>query len=101
MRIDAKVDSNQPEIVRQLRGIPGVKVVSTAALGKGFGDIVVGYRRVNYLIEIKNGDFPPSKRKLTDAEKKFHAQWTGQIDIAKNFEECLEIIGISTEGSPF
>ena len=101
MRTAARVYSNQAEIVKLLRAIPGCKVVSTAALGKGFPDLVVGWMGNNYLIELKDGDKPPSKRKLTPDEKKFHAQWTGQVAVAKSFEDCLQIVGISGDSAPF
>jgi hypothetical protein len=55
----------------------------------------------NYLIELKDPAQPPSKRRLTPDEKKFHAQWSGQIGVAETFEDCLIILGISDEPPPF
>ena len=101
MRRAARIDANQNEIVAALRGIPGCKVAITSALGHGFPDIVVGWMSNNYLIEIKDSDKPPSKRRLTPDEKKFHEQWAGQIDIAETFEDCLRIIGVANEAAPF
>ena len=101
MRTAAKVDANQPEIVSQLRDIPGCKVWITSMVGHGGPDFVVGWMGANYLIELKDGEKVPSKRKLTKDEKKFHAQWGGQVDIAESFEDCLRIIGVSTESAPF
>ena len=94
MRTVARVDSNQPAIVKQLRSVPGCKVLILSMVGKGCPDIMVGYQRKNFLIEIKDGDKPPSRRKLTPDEKKFHKQWAGQVDTALTFEDCLRIIGI-------
>ena len=87
-----RVDSNQPEIVADLRAFPGVTVTHTHEVGKGFGDIVCGYRNRSYLFEIKDPAKPASKRKLTPAEYKFHKSWTGQIDVIETAEEALLIM---------
>jgi hypothetical protein len=92
MRRAARTDANQKKIVRDLRGM-GASVAITSALGDGFGDIVIGFRGQNFIIEIKDENQPPSKRKLTALEKKFHDAWNGQIDVAKNTDEALQIIG--------
>jgi hypothetical protein len=101
MRTAARVDANQGEIVAALRGIPGCKVAITSALGHGFPDLAVGWMGANYLIELKDPGQPPSKRRLTPDEGRFHAQWSGQVDIAETFEDCLIILGISDEPPPF
>lgn len=87
-----RTDSNHAEIIKALRKIPNLSVFSTHEVGKGFPDIVIGYKGINYLIEIKDGKKPPSARKLTPDEVKFHQDWNGQIDTIKNFEELLQII---------
>ena len=102
--IAAKVDANQAEIVRYLRAIPGCKVAITSMVGNGFPDIVVGWMGRNYLFEIKDGAKPPSKRKLTPAERKFHKQWehAGQIDIVTCIEDAWNVLGIiGDEAIPF
>jgi hypothetical protein len=90
-----KIDANQNSIVENLRKIPGISVCITSSLGNGFVDIVVGVNDSrNYLIELKDGNKPPSARKLTEEESKFHANWKGQIAVASSLEDCLKIIGI-------
>jgi hypothetical protein len=74
----AKVDSNQADIVAALRAI-GCSVAVTSAAGDGFTDLVVGDHGNNYLMEVKDGSLPPSKRKLTDDQIEFHGSWKGQI----------------------
>ena len=101
MRRDGRIDANQNEIVRYLRDIPGCKVLILSAVGKGCPDLCIGFMGINYLVELKNGDMPPSKRRLTPDEKRFHAQWGGQVAVAKSFEDCLEIIGVSNDTPPF
>jgi hypothetical protein len=86
----AKVDGNQADIVKALRDI-GVSVKITSEL-KGFVDLVCGYRGTTTLIEVKDGSLPPSARKLTADEQKFHDAWAGQVAIANTPEEAQLIV---------
>lgn len=88
-----QIDRNQPSIVKELRKL-GCSVAITSILGKGFPDIVVGRAGKNYLLEIKDGDKPPSARELTPDEKEFHSNWQGQITVINNIEEAIKIIGL-------
>lgn len=92
MRLKAKVDANQKRIVKSLRGVPGVTVAITSQLGKGFVDIVVGYKGVNYLIELKDGEKVKSARKLTEDEVVFHDNWKGQVAVCNSFDEIFKLI---------
>lgn len=87
-----KIDRNQPELVEQIRKIPGATVTHTHELGNGMVDIIVGYRKKNFLLEIKDPLKPPSARKLTEDEEKFHRGWTGQIAIVETLDDVLKLI---------
>ena len=50
-----RTDANHKQIIDQIRQISFTSVFSTHELGKGFPDIVVGFRGINYLFEIKDG----------------------------------------------
>ena len=91
MRKRGRVDANQAEIVNGLRKI-GATVISTANIGKGFPDLCVGFRGKNYLIEVKDGEKSPSARKLTKDEEIFFKYWSGQVHIANDICEAIEII---------
>ena len=97
MRRVAKVDDNHAEIVRALRDI-GCSVLSLAAVGKGSPDLLVGAsigvsgRRVNFLLEIKDGAKPPSARKLTADEAQFHASWRGHLAIVESVDDALRVV---------
>jgi len=86
-----KTDDNQSKIVKALRQI-GASVFTTHSIGKGFPDIVVGYRSINYLIEIKDGSKPPSRRKLTPDEEIFHRTWSGKVHVVNDENEAIKII---------
>jgi hypothetical protein len=47
-----------------------------------------------FLMEIKDGNKPPSARKLTSHQVKFHAEWKGWIYTVTNVEEALKAVGI-------
>lgn len=89
----AAVDANQPQIVKALRAA-GATVQHLHTVGKGCPDILVGFRGVNYLLEIKDGSKPPSARKLTDDESAWHFQWLGNVRIVSNEQEALAAIGL-------
>lgn len=86
-----RVDQNHSEIVKGLRAV-GASVQSIAAVGKGAPDLLVGTKRRNYLLEVKNSDMPPSKRKLTEAEAAWHQCWRGQVSIVHSLDEALAVI---------
>jgi len=83
-----KSDANQKRIVETLRSVPGVSVFVTTIVKHGFPDLVVGFRGVTYLVELKT-----EKGKLTDDERDFFDSWTGQITIARSAEDILDMIG--------
>lgn len=92
MRRNARVDANQPEIVKGLRKA-GATVLILSNLKNCF-DILVGFRGVNYIMEIKDGAKPPSGRKLTEGEQKFADEWQGgQYYIVLDLQQALKIIG--------
>ena len=91
MRTVARVDANQPDIVRALRQI-GATVQHLYVIGDGCPDLLVGFRGVNYVLEVKDGDKPPSGRKLTPDELRWHDEWRGEVCIVKNEYEAIEVI---------
>ena len=93
MRRAARIDDNQNLIVSKLRQI-GCSVAITSAVGKGFPDIVVGYKGRNFMFEIKDGSKPPSARKLTKDEQKWHDEWRGKSHVVECFADCLAVISL-------
>ena len=88
-----RVDANQQRIVRALRQI-GCEVVSTAAMGDGFPDLLV-YRFANdrlVMLEIKNPEQPKGNQKLTPHQVAFHERWP--VHVVTNEAEALQAVGV-------
>lgn len=88
MRRAAKVDDNQAEIVAALRKI-GASVQPLHAVGQGCPDLLVGWRGITSLLEVKDGKKPPSARKLTPDQEKWHAAWMGQVTVVETVEQAI------------
>lgn len=87
----ARTDSNQTAIVKALRQA-GCVVQSLAAVGSGVPDLIWSRNGRMGLIEVKDGRKPPSARKLTPAQEKWHREWKGPIAIVKSVDEALEAV---------
>ncbi len=81
----ARVDENQKSLVRFLRE-KGVTVSITSATGRGFPDLVCGYKGKNILLEIKDGNKPLSAQALTPEQRIWHYEWKGQIAVVNSPE---------------
>lgn len=84
-------DANAGEIVSALRRVGAVvRFVEFAHGIAGCPDLLVGWRGVTYLLEVKT-----PKGRLSDAQKKFHAEWTGgPIYVVRSVEEALAVLGL-------
>lgn len=91
MRKAARIDANHNEVVSILRQV-GCTVQSLASQGSGCPDLLVGYQGQNYLLEVKDGDKPPSARKLTPDEARWHQSWGGQVAVAESPEQAVLLV---------
>ena len=91
MRKHGRTDANQAAIVKALRKA-GASVQSLASVGDGCPDLLVGYGVINFLIEVKDQNQPPSKRKLTPDETAWHGNWATPVYTVESVEEALDII---------
>lgn len=88
-------DANHNELSAALSGI-GVKVISTASVGKGFPDAVLIYKGKIHLVEFKDGSKPPSARALTPDQVTFHADCAVHgyiVPVVTNLAEALALYG--------
>ena len=81
------VDANQKEIVQALEQI-GCDVLE---LGWPL-DLLVGYRRRNWLLEIKDPDKVPSARVLTGEQVQFFNTWRGQRAKVETVDEAIVVV---------
>ena len=91
MRRANRIDDNQNDIVAALRKAGAtVRVISQ---GEGIPDLLVGFRGETILLEVKDGNKPPSARQLTPAEQKFFNEWEGGLCmVVKSVEDALEML---------
>lgn len=87
----AKVDRNQAEIVAALRKV-GCSVQPLHTVGKGCPDLLVGFRGINHLMEIKDGSLCPSARELTPDQQKWHVEWRGHAMVINSVDEALAFV---------
>lgn len=94
-RYAAKIDKNQPDIVKALRKINGVTVQLA------MDDILIGYKGTNYWIELKEPETISKKTgkinesAIKDSQKKLRIEWKGQYSIVTSLNEILIIMGIN------
>jgi len=90
MRRAARRDDNEQSIIKAMRAEGAyVKQIND----EGLFDLLVSHRGETLLIEVKDGAKPPSARRLTDAEQKFHDEWPGSdLYIVNSVEEALLLL---------
>jgi hypothetical protein len=90
MRRAARRDDNEQSIIKAMRAEGAyVKQIND----EGLFDLLVSHRGETMLIEVKDGAKPPSARRLTDAEQKFHDEWPGSdLYIVNSVEEAIALL---------
>ena len=102
MKHHPRLDANQQQIVKALRQIPNVSVVSLASIGSGCPDLLIGVRHCskmqrNYLVELKDGCKNKASQNLTDDEITFQSRWNGHCAVCNSLDAVLRAckIGIT------
>lgn len=90
MRRAARRDDNEQDIIKAMRAEGAyVKQIND----EGLFDLLVSHRGETLLIEVKDGAKPPSARRLTEAELKFHEEWPGSdLFIVTSVEEAIALL---------
>jgi Holliday junction resolvase len=86
-----KVDSNQAQLVTQMRQL-GMTVQVTSMVGNDFPDLVAGFNGRNYLFEVKDGKKMKSKKKLSAGQQEFFLTWRGTVYKIESIDDVLAII---------
>jgi hypothetical protein len=88
MRRGGKPDGNQEVIVEALR-LAGASVEIISKVGFRCPDLLVGYRRRTFLLEVKS-----ETGELTDGQREWHCDWKGlPVDVVETPREALAAIG--------
>lgn len=96
MRRSFRKDKNQSSIIRSLKKI-NASVVDASNIGNGFPDLIIGYHKKTYLIEIKNKDNWYGKKGGSTSQKTFRTDWKGdQIYVFSSIEEIIELLNNDT-----
>jgi len=89
VRHAARTDDNQARIVNALRRA-GCHVLSLAAVGNGCGDLLITRGGTIWMLECKDGDKSPSRRRLTRHQELFHQNWPVRVVCSE--DEALAVI---------
>jgi hypothetical protein len=85
MRVAARVDQNQKEIVAALRAAGAYVFIIGLPV-----DLLVGYKGHSFLVEVKNG----SRKRLTKLQEDFFKNWSGStLARIDSPEAALRMIG--------
>ena len=91
----AKVDSNQPAIVKAFQAA-GARVQHLHAVGGGCPDLLVSFRGVDRLVEVIGPDkkkrFPPDG--LSPSQVEWHRNWLSPIAVIENETQALNLLGL-------
>lgn len=86
-----KRDDNEPEIIEALQKVGAVVYAVDKPL-----DLIVIYKGLVWLLEVKNGAQPPSWQRITPEQQEFLDLvdgLTGQVHVVNSVESALKAIG--------
>lgn len=94
----AKIDANQPEIVKALRQA-GASVQHLHSVGAGCPDLLCAVAGRTFLVEVKDGSKPLSAQKLTPDQVEWHAGWKSQVHVVNSIDAAIAVVA-SYRGQP-
>lgn len=86
-----KKDRNHKEIIDYFRQRGAVVDDVSDLAGLGY-DCLVGYAEAVVMVEIKDGDKPPSARKLTASEEEARERWGAKFAVVENVEQAQGLL---------
>ena len=85
-----KVDENHAQVRDELREVLHDGTIhDMSGAGNGFPDLCVGWRGLNFLIEVKRKQ---GGSRLTSRQATFHQNWQGQVAVCRTASEALAIM---------
>lgn len=92
----AKIDRNQPEVVKALRKM-GVSVQHLHSVGAGCPDLLCAINQKTFLIEVKDGEKAPSAQKLTPDQVTWHAGWKAVVHVVNSIDQAIIVVKLYME----
>lgn len=86
-RYAQRKDANQSAVVAALEQIGCDVLVMHEPC-----DLLVGRAGRTFCLEVKDGNKPPSRRRLTKNQVKFHGQWRGHKAVVKDADEAIAAV---------
>lgn len=93
MKYGAKIDANQPEVVKALRKA-GCSVQHLHAVGSGCPDLLCAIDGKVFLIEVKDGAKEPAKQALKPTQVKWHAEWKSTVHVVNSVPAALAVVAL-------
>lgn len=90
MRRLSKKDSNHAKLMLACERI-GATVFDTHHVGGDFVDFVAGFRKQNFLFEVKKNE-KSSMRKDQQKQRDFHTAWNGSIHVVWTAKQAQNIL---------
>jgi hypothetical protein len=81
-----KPDANQPDIVAALESI-GCSVYDASRVGGGFPDLVVGFRGLTLLLEVKT-----ARGRLRKEQQQWIDEWRGFTRVVRSSTDAIETV---------
>jgi len=90
VRTAARRDANERAIIKAMEAEGAfVRQIND----EGRFDLLVWHKGQTLLMEVKDGSKPPSARRLSDAEQKFHDEWPGDnLHVVNSEAEAIVIL---------
>lgn len=86
-----KKDANHREIVAAFRKL-GAGVIDLSPLGYGVPDLLVGTKRVNYLVEIKNPTTTYGRKGGNPLQIAWANGWPSRVYIVEDMDDVLALV---------
>jgi hypothetical protein len=76
----------------------GASVYDAASVGRGFPDLVVGFRGRTLLLEIKRRTGSRAQTRLRDHQRDFFDRWRGEAHVVYDVDDALKALGAACGG---
>lgn len=90
-RLKTRKDANHAEILDYFRQAGAIVEDVSALSGLGFDLIVSAYGAV-VMVEIKDGEKPPSARRLTQSERDAQMRWGDKFAVVESVEQAQGLL---------